>query len=57
MISAPFYPGADKLAVGKHIMVKTTAGKEYHGNIQALDADHFTMLPDYTTAPVQVAYT
>lgn len=45
-----------ELAVGKHIMAKTAAGKEYHGNIQAIDADHFTMLPDYTTAPVQVAY-
>jgi ribosome maturation factor RimP len=47
---------AAELAVGKHIMVNTTAGREYHGNIQAIDADHFTMLPDYANAPVQVAY-
>jgi small nuclear ribonucleoprotein (snRNP)-like protein len=45
-----------ELAVGKHIMVKTTAGREYHGNIQTIEGDHFTMLPDYATAPVQVAY-
>jgi hypothetical protein len=44
------------LGVGHHIMVKTTEGKEYHGNIVALDAESFSMLPDHTTAPVQIAY-
>lgn len=44
------------LGVGKHIMVKTAAGKEYHGNIQAVDADFFTILPDQQMAPVQLAY-
>ncbi len=44
------------LGVGHHIMVKTAEGKEYHGKIVALDAESFTMLPDRTAAPVQVAY-
>jgi len=44
------------LGVGKHIMVKTAAGKEYHGNIQAIDQDYFTMLRDHQAAPVQIAY-
>ena len=44
------------LGVGRHVQVKTTTGKEYHGNIQAADPDSFTMLPDQQTAPVQVAY-
>jgi small nuclear ribonucleoprotein (snRNP)-like protein len=45
-----------ELGVGHHIMVKTTAGKEYHGNIQAIRSDGFTMLPDHQTAPVEIAY-
>jgi ribosome maturation factor RimP len=45
-----------ELGVGHHIMVKTLEAKEYHGNIVAVAADSFTMLPDHTTAPVQVAY-
>jgi ribosome maturation factor RimP len=45
------------LAVGHHIRVKTAEGKEYHGYIVALDAENFTMLPDDTTASVQLAYT
>lgn len=44
------------LGVGHHIQVKTTAGREYHGNIQVIDSDSFTMLPDHQTAPVQIAY-
>jgi ribosome maturation factor RimP len=44
------------LSVGHHIMVKTTAGQEYHGNIKAIETDSFTMLPDHTTTPVQIAY-
>jgi len=47
---------ATGLGVGHHIVVKTTEGKEYHGNIVALDAESFTMLPDHATAPVEVAY-
>jgi ribosome maturation factor RimP len=44
------------LGVGKHVMVKTTGGQEYHGNIQAIDQDQFTVLPDFQSAPVQIAY-
>jgi hypothetical protein len=45
-----------ELGVGHHIMVKTSEAKEYHGNIMAIAADSFTVLPDHTVAPVQVAY-
>jgi ribosome maturation factor RimP len=44
------------LGTGHHIMVKTTAGKEYHGNIKAIETDGFTMLPDHTTTLVQIGY-
>jgi small nuclear ribonucleoprotein (snRNP)-like protein len=44
------------LGTGRHIVAKTKEAKEYHGNIQAIDADHFTVLPDNSTAPVRVAY-
>lgn len=44
------------LGVGRHIMVKTTAGKKYHGNIQAIGAESFTMLPDRQTESVQITY-
>jgi|ERR1019366_5749147 ribosome maturation factor RimP len=44
------------LGVGKHIMVRTTQGNEYHGNIQAIDQDHLIMLPDLQSAPVQIGY-
>ena len=45
-----------ELGVGHHIMVKTSQAREYHGNIVAITTDGFTMLPDHTTAPVQVAF-
>jgi ribosome maturation factor RimP len=44
------------LGVDKHIMVKTAAGQEFHGNIQAIEPDQFIMLPDHQTAAVQIAY-
>ena len=44
------------LGVGHHIQVKTSAGKEHHGNIQAIESDLFTLLPDHQTAPVQIAF-
>jgi len=47
---------AAELGVGHHIMVKTSEVKEYHGNIVALGAESFTMLPDHQAAPVQIAY-
>ena len=45
------------LGVGHHIVVKTTEGREYHGNIQMIGEDHFVMVPDHQTASVQIAYT
>ena len=45
-----------ELGVGHHIMVKTSEAKEYHGNIVAIAAESFSVLPDHTAAPVQVAY-
>ena len=44
------------LRVGHHIIVKTAQGNEYHGKIVAIAADSFSMLPDHTTAPVQIGY-
>ena len=44
------------LGVGHHIQAKITAGKEYHGNIQIIGTDSFTMLPDREAAPVQIAF-
>jgi len=44
------------LGVGKHIVAKTAAGQEYHGNIQAIAVSHFVMLPDHQSVPVQIAY-
>jgi small nuclear ribonucleoprotein (snRNP)-like protein len=44
------------LGVGHHIQVKTTRGAEYHGNIQTIDADTFTMLPDRQTSAVQISF-
>ncbi len=44
------------LGVGKHVAVKTAGGKKLHGHIQAIEADHFTLLPDNQPAPVQIAY-
>ena len=45
-----------ELGVGHHIMVKTSEAKEYHGNIVAIEAESFTVLPDHTAAPVRIAY-
>jgi len=44
------------LGVGKHIMVKTAAGKEYHGLIVSIEDGGFAVMPDKQSAPVQVAY-
>ena len=44
------------LGVGKHIMVKTAAGKEYHGLIVAIEDGGFAVTPDKQSAPVQIAY-
>jgi len=44
------------LGVGKHIQVKTAAGKEYHGLIVAIEEGGFAVMPDKQSAPVQIAY-
>jgi small nuclear ribonucleoprotein (snRNP)-like protein len=44
------------LGVGRHIQVKTTTGKEYHGDIQAVDTETFTMLPDRQTSSVEISF-
>ncbi len=45
------------LGVGHHIQVRTTsAEKMIHGNIQSIGADTFTMRPDRTTSPVEIAF-
>ena len=44
------------LGVGHHIQVKTTTGKEYHGNILTIDTDTFTMLPDRQTSAVEIPF-
>ena len=45
-----------ELGVGHHIMVKTSEAKEYHGKIVAIEAESFTVMPDHTATPIQVAY-
>lgn len=45
------------LGAGHHIVVKTTGGKEYHGNIQVIGEEGFNIVPDHQTASVQIAYT
>ena len=45
------------LGAGHHIVVKTTEGREYHGNIQVIGEEDFVMVPDHQTASVQIAYT
>jgi ribosome maturation factor RimP len=44
------------LGVGHHIQVKTTTGMEYHGNIQTIDTDTFTMLPDRQSSAVEISF-
>jgi len=43
------------LGVGKHAVVRF-GDNEFHGHIQSIEAEHFTLLPDHETAPVQIAY-
>ncbi len=46
----------DALGVGKHVMVRTTAGREYHGHIKAIGADRFTLLPDQQNTALEITY-
>jgi len=43
------------LGVGRHAVVKFS-GRELHGNIQAIDAASFTLVPDRETAAVEIPY-
>lgn len=44
------------LGVGRHIQVRTTAGNSYHGNIQTIATDTFTLLPDRQTSSVEIPF-
>jgi ribosome maturation factor RimP len=44
------------LGIARHIMAKTVTGKEYHGNIQAIEQNNFSLLPDHQAVPIQIAY-
>jgi preprotein translocase subunit YajC len=44
------------LGVGQHIVVNRAGAKAIHGNIQAIEADRFTVLPDHQTTSVTIAY-
>ena len=46
----------EALGVGRHAVAKTTAAQEYHGNIQAIEQDSFTLLPDHQTTAVQIQF-
>ena len=42
------------LGMGKHVVVNTTAGREFHGNIVAIEPGSFSVVPDQQTAAVVV---
>jgi small nuclear ribonucleoprotein (snRNP)-like protein len=44
------------LGVDKHVVVKTSDGRERHGHIRSIEADYFTILPDHQSESVQIAY-
>jgi hypothetical protein len=44
------------LGMGKHVVVNTTTGREFHGNIVAIAPGYFSVLPDEQSAAVQIAY-
>ncbi len=44
------------LGLRKHVVVNTTAGLEFHGNIVAIAPSYFSVLPDQQPAAVQIAY-
>lgn len=43
------------LGIGKHVMVRTDTMK-FHGQIRAIEPDHFIILPDDAQAPIAIAY-
>jgi ribosome maturation factor RimP len=46
----------EALGVGRHAVAKTTAAQEYHGTIQTIERDSFTLLPDHQTTAVQIQF-
>ena len=44
------------LGIGKHVMVKLAGGRKVHGNIETVEADHFTLLPDHQATALPIAY-
>jgi len=44
------------LGVGEHVVVKLGQGRKFHGYIQSIGPDHFTLLPDRKREPVNVYY-
>ena len=44
------------LGIGKHVMVKLEGGRKVHGNIETIEADHFTLLPDQQATALPIAY-
>ena len=44
------------LGVGKHVRVKLADKRTLRGNIQAVEQEQFTLLPDAQREAVQIAY-
>ena len=44
------------LGTGKHVVVKISGEKKLHGHIRAIETEHFTLLPDNQSEPIQIAY-
>ncbi len=44
------------LGVGHHIVVNPSGEKAIHGNIQSIDTEGFTVVPDNAAKPVTIAY-
>ena len=44
------------LGIGKHVMVKLGGGRKVHGNIETINAAHFTLLPDQQATALPIAY-
>jgi ribosome maturation factor RimP len=44
------------LGVGQHVMVRMGREKEFHGKIQIIGQEQFTLLPDRQTAALDISY-
>jgi ribosome maturation factor RimP len=47
---------ATALGTGKHVVVKISGEKKLHGHIRAIETEHFTLLPDNQSEPIQIVY-